>query len=76
MRVGWEWVAVEGEARLIGPDDPLGGVDDERRRLLLREIFTAAGGTHEDFDEYDRVMRAERRTAVLITSDRIYANRL
>ena len=75
VRVGWEWVAVEGHARLIGPDDPVGGVDDERLRLLLREVFTAAGGTHEDFDEYDRVMRAERRTAVLITPSRVYSNR-
>ena len=75
VRVGWEWVAVEGHARLIGPDDPVSGVDDERLRLLLREIFTAAGGTHEDFDEYDRVMRAERRTAVLITPSRVYSNR-
>ena len=23
-------------------------------RLLLREVFTAAGGTHDDWDEYDR----------------------
>ena len=75
VRVSWEWVAVEGHARLIGPDDPVGGVDDDRLRLLLREIFTAAGGTHEDFDEYDRVMRAERRTAVLITPSRVYSNR-
>ncbi|HWI02322.1 MAG TPA: hypothetical protein VNT52_00590, partial [Acidimicrobiales bacterium] len=29
--------------------------DGERLRLLLREIFTAAGGTHEDWDTYDRV---------------------
>ncbi|SHN48219.1 TIGR03618 family F420-dependent PPOX class oxidoreductase [Cryptosporangium aurantiacum] len=74
VRVGWEWVAVEGQARLIGPDDPVGGVDDERLRLLLREIFTAAGGTHEDFETYDRVMRQERRAAVLITPDRVYSN--
>jgi PPOX class probable F420-dependent enzyme len=74
LRVGWEWAAVEGKARLIGPDDPSDGVDAERLRLLLREIFTAAGGTHDDFDTYDRVMREERRTAVLITPDRIYSN--
>lgn len=72
FRVGWEWVTVEGDAELVGPDDPLAGVDDERRRLLLREIFTAAGGTHDDFDEYDRVMAAERRTAVLLRPDRVY----
>ncbi|TQS39498.1 TIGR03618 family F420-dependent PPOX class oxidoreductase [Cryptosporangium phraense] len=70
VRVGWEWVAVEGRARLVGPDD----ADPEELRLLLREIFTAAGGTHEDFDEFDRVMRAERRTAVLVAPSRVYSN--
>src|SRR4051794_2685551 len=44
FRAGWEWAAVEGPVELAGPDDPLTGVDAERLRLLLREIFTAAGG--------------------------------
>ena len=74
IRVGWQWVAAEGPVDLIGPDDPEPGIDAERLRLLLREIFTAAGGTHEDFDTYDRVMRAERRTAVFVHPDRVYAN--
>ncbi|WP_137816941.1 pyridoxamine 5'-phosphate oxidase family protein, partial [Gandjariella thermophila] len=52
-RVGWEWMAVEGAAELIGPDDPRDGVDAEGLRLLLRDIFTAAGGTHDDWDTYD-----------------------
>jgi PPOX class probable F420-dependent enzyme len=73
-KAGWQWAAVEGEAQLIGPDDPHPDVDDERLRLLLREIFTAAGGTHDDWAEYDRVMREQRRTAVLIPPTRIYAN--
>ena len=71
IRAGWEWVGVEGPAELAGPDDPMLGVDAERRRLLLREIFTAAGGTHDDFDGYDRVMAEERRVAVLVTPARI-----
>ncbi|MGH9205618.1 MAG: pyridoxamine 5'-phosphate oxidase family protein, partial [Acidimicrobiales bacterium] len=50
---GWQWAAVEGSAQLIGPDDPHPDVDDERLRLLLREIFTAAGGTHDDWNTYD-----------------------
>ena len=75
VRKGWEWVAVEGKSRLVGPDDVVDGVDAEQLRLLLREVFTAAGGTHEDFDEYDRVMVAERRTAVLVTPERVYSNR-
>lgn len=74
IRVGWEWAAVEGPARLIGPDDPAEGIDAERLRLLLREIFTAAGGQHDDFDEYDRVMAAERRVAVLVTPERSAPN--
>jgi len=71
-RAGWQWLTVEGTAELAGPDDPMDGVDAERLRLLLREVFTAAGGTHDDFDEYDRVMAAERRTAVLLTPTRVY----
>jgi PPOX class probable F420-dependent enzyme len=74
IRSGWQWAAVEGRVELIGPDDPDPRVDAERLRLLLREIFTAAGGTHEDFDTYDRVMREERRTAVFVHPDRVYAN--
>jgi PPOX class probable F420-dependent enzyme len=73
-RAGWAWVTVEGSAELCGPDDPLPGVDDERRRILLREIFAAAGGTHEDWAEYDRIVAAERRVAVLVTPARIYQN--
>jgi PPOX class probable F420-dependent enzyme len=73
IRVGWQWAAVEGPVTLIGPDDPADGVDV---RLLLREVFTAAGGTHADFDEYDRVMAEERRTAVLISPERVYSNGL
>jgi len=75
FRAGWEWAAVEGRARIIGPDDPAPGVDAERLRLLRREVFTAAGGTHDDWDEYDRVMAAERRAVVLVTPTRIYSNR-
>jgi PPOX class probable F420-dependent enzyme len=70
IRVGWKWAAVEGPVQLIGPDDPAEGVDAEQLRLLLREIFTAAGGQHDDFAEYDRVMLGERRVAVLVTPAR------
>jgi PPOX class probable F420-dependent enzyme len=72
LRAGWRWAAVEGPTEIIGPDDPVDGIGPERLRLLLREIFTAAGGTHEDFDEYDRVMAAERRTAVLVAPERVF----
>jgi PPOX class probable F420-dependent enzyme len=73
-RVGWRWAAVEGEAEVIGPDHPHPDVDGERLRLLLREVFVAAGGTHEDWPEYDRVMLEERSAAVLIVPRRTYGN--
>ena len=74
FRDGWRWAAVEGRAELAGPDDPRPGLDAEGLRLLLREIFTAAGGTHDDWDDYDRTMVAQRRAAVLITPTRVYGS--
>ncbi len=73
VRAAWEWVAAEGPVDLAGPDDGLGDLDAERIRLLLREIFTACGGTHDDWDTYDRVMAEEHRTAVLVTPARVYS---
>jgi PPOX class probable F420-dependent enzyme len=73
-RVQWRWATVEGLAEIIGPDDPHAKVDAETLRTLLRDIFRGAGGTHEDWDSYDRVMAEERRAAVLITPRRTYAN--
>jgi len=74
FRSGWTWAAVEGLAELIGPDDPKAGVDSDALRLLLREVFTAAGGTHDDWDIYDREMAEQRRTVVLVAPTRIYSN--
>jgi PPOX class probable F420-dependent enzyme len=73
-RSGWEWAAVEGPAELIGPDDAVAGFDPETLRLLLRDVFTAAGGTHDDWETYDTVMAIERRTVVLVCPARVYAN--
>jgi hypothetical protein len=74
VKSGWQWCAVEGAVVIIGPDDDAAGIDAERLRLLLREIFVAAGGAHDDWDEYDRVMSAERRAAVIISAERVYSN--
>lgn len=74
FRAGWQWVSVDGHAELIGPDDGRPDIDAEGLRLLLRKVFTAAGGTHDDWDQYDRTMAEQRRTAVLVTPTRIYSN--
>jgi PPOX class probable F420-dependent enzyme len=74
FRSGWRWAAVEGRCTIIGPDDPLPGFAPEGLPALLRAVFQAAGGSHDDWDTYDRVMREERRAAVLVTPVRIYSN--
>ena len=74
VRSGWQWASVEGRAEIIGPDDPHHAVDPERLRLVLREVFTSAGGTHDDWAEYDRVTAEQRRAIVLVVPDRIYSN--
>ncbi|WP_067700259.1 TIGR03618 family F420-dependent PPOX class oxidoreductase [Nocardia jejuensis] len=73
-RAGWHWVTVEGTVWIAGPDDEVPGIDAERLRLLLREVFTAAGGTHDDWDEYDRVMAEDRRAVVFVHPERVYGN--
>ena len=73
-RAGWQWVGVDGSSELIGPDDPADGIDAEGLRLLLRAVFSGAGGTHDDWDAYDRVMIDERRVAVLVRPRRVYGN--
>lgn len=73
-RHGWDWIAVEGSVQLAGPDDRLDGFDPAKLPELLRDVFRGAGGTHDDWPTYDRVMAQERRAAVLITPVRIYGN--
>jgi PPOX class probable F420-dependent enzyme len=70
VRSGWRWGTVEGSAELAGPDDALAGLDDVPG--LLRDIFTAAGGTHDDWDEFDATMSRERRAGVFVTPGRVY----
>ncbi|MGD1110462.1 MAG: PPOX class F420-dependent oxidoreductase [Mycobacterium sp.] len=75
FRNGWQWATVEGRAELAGPDDAQQWLaDGDQLRLLLREVFTSAGGSHNNWDEYDRVMAAEKRAVVLIAPTRVYSN--
>lgn len=73
-RAGWLWVALEGRAEICGPDDALDGVTESQMRELLRQVVRASGMERDDWDEYDRIVAAERRPAVLVTPRRIYRN--
>lgn len=74
FRSGWEWVSVEGPVDMIGPEHPRSNFPEGALPQLLRDIFTAAGGSHDNWDEFDRVMAEERRTAVFVTPARITTN--
>jgi PPOX class probable F420-dependent enzyme len=71
-RSGWRWIAVRGESELIGPDDPSPALAPDDLGPLLRAVFLGAGGSHDDWDEFDRVMAAERRCGVLVRVVRVY----
>lgn len=71
-RAGWRWAAVEGTVEVFGPDDPHLEIDAETLRLILRKVFVAAGGTHDDWETYDRTLAEERSAAVMITPSRTY----
>jgi PPOX class probable F420-dependent enzyme len=75
FRDGWQWATVEGYAEMVGVDDPQPWLTDpDALRLLLRDVFTAAGGTHDDWAEYDRVMAEQGRTVVFVAPSRVYSN--
>jgi PPOX class probable F420-dependent enzyme len=74
VRSGWTWATAEGRTELFGPDDLHRDVGAERIRLLLRQVFVAAGGSHDDWETYDRTMAEQRRTVALLTPTRIYSN--
>ena len=62
------YATVEGRASTHRQDN----TGEEELRLLLRRVFSAAGGAHSDWEEYDRVMREEARAVVLVTPERVY----
>ena len=68
FRRGWRWAGVEGPAEVVDSDGAAGEVG---LAAFLREVFVAAGGSHDDWDAYDRVMVDEGRVAIVVTPDRV-----
>ena len=62
------YVVVEGDAEIHGWDN----TDHEELRIMLREAYKACGGDHPDYDEYDRVMREDRRAVVVVRPEHVY----
>ena len=66
------WCVVEGTVTIRDWDN----TDHEKLRLELREAFKACGGDHDDWDEYDRVMREDRRAIVVVKPYHVYGQRV
>ena len=72
VRNDTQWVTVEGTAELVGPDDPHPDIDDGNLPGMLRAVFLAAGGSHDDWPTFDKVMAEERRAVILVRPNRVY----
>ena len=68
----WGYVVLEGRAQVLSPDNTGAG----EFRDALRDVYrTASGQEHPNWDEYDRAMREDRRSAVIVVPERIYGTR-
>ena len=74
VHAGWEWASASGPVGIIGPDDPFDGFEPGALPGLLRAVYLASGGTHDDWDAFDRAMAEERRTCVFIAPVRVFSN--
>jgi PPOX class probable F420-dependent enzyme len=72
---GWRWAAVEGPAHLTGPGDPDDAITGPALPAVLRAIYAAAGGTHDDWEEFDRAMAEDRRCALFVEAQTITGSR-
>lgn len=68
----YTWATAEGTVTLIGPGAEPDGPEVE----ALVDYYRKAAGEHPDWDEYRRVMVADRRVLMVMSVDRVYGERL
>ena len=66
------YVVLEGRAQVLSADNTSG---DELRDALRDVYRTAAGQEHANWDEYDRSMREDKRSPVIVVPERIYGSK-
>ena len=67
------YVVFEGRAEIMSSD----ATDADELRLAFRDVYRAAADKeHPDWEEYDRAMIDERRSAVLVLPDHMYGTAL
>jgi PPOX class probable F420-dependent enzyme len=69
---GRAWATAEGTVTLIGP-----GTDPQGPEVqALVDYYRAAAGEHPDWDEYRKVMVADRRVLIVMAVEKVYGARL
>ena len=69
-RSDWrDYAVLEGHAQVLSPDTtPI-----EELRLTLREVYRAGSGKeHPDWEEFDQVVKEERRSVIIVVPEHIY----
>ena len=65
------YIVLEGHATIFSP----GLSDPEELRLALREIYRSASEKeHPDWEEFDRVMIADKRVAIIVEPEHHYGS--
>ncbi len=64
------YVTVEGPAMVQDWDDKIA----DKQIALLREVYTAVGRPPEKWGDFEGAMRAEKRSVVLVSPERIYGS--
>ena len=69
-RENWSaYIVLQGTARLLSADNS----DADELRMALRDVYrTAAATEHPDWEEYDRAMEEQRRSAIIVVPEHIY----
>ena len=69
-RSDWrEYAVLEGSAQVLSPD----ATPAEDLRLTLREVYRAGSGKeHPDWEEFDRAVQQDLRSAIIVVPEHIY----
>lgn len=65
------YIVLEGHATIFSPELS----DPEELRLALREVYRSASGKeHPNWEEFDRVMIADKRVAIIVEPEHHYGS--
>ena len=68
----WGYVVLEGQAKILSAQSTA----PEELRQVLREVYrTVSRSEHPNWEEYDRAMQLQRRSAVLVIPERVYGTK-